>query len=174
MVTFTALIKKFDNQGEKTGWTYIEIPPAIAEQVKPNTKRTFRVKGRLDGVAVKAVALLPLGGGAFIMALNATLRKSLKKAVGATLQAQLEWDEKEKELPAGFTECLADEPAALQQYNRLSKTHKGYFTVWMTSVKSESGQAKRMAQAINALAKGQDFVQMVHALKKNRDDFLKT
>jgi uncharacterized protein YdeI (YjbR/CyaY-like superfamily) len=70
-------------------------------------------------------------------------------------------------------ECLADEPAAMAQYNRLSKSHRGYFTIWITSVKSEPAQAKRIALAVTALKKGQDFVQMMQAHKRDREEFLK-
>jgi len=171
MTAFTATIKKFAKQGDKTGWTYIEIPAAVAEQIKPGTKKTFRVKGTLDNYAISSVALLPMGGGIFIMALNATMRKALKKGVGETVAAKLQWDEKERQLPAGFMECLADEPTALSKYQALSKSHKGYFTIWINSVKSEAARAKRMAQAVNALAKGYDFVQMVRALKQKHDDY---
>lgn len=171
MIRFNATIKKFDQQGEKTGWTYIEITAAIAGQLKPGTKTSFRVKGKLDDHAIAGVALLPMGGGAFIMALNATMRKGIRKQVGENLQAQLEHDNNERELPAGFMECLQHEPLALEQYNRLSKSHKGYFTIWLTSVKGEVARAKRMAQAVTALAKGQDFAQMVRSLKQQRDDF---
>ena len=34
MIHFTTIIKKFNDQGEKTGWTYIEIPATIAEKLK--------------------------------------------------------------------------------------------------------------------------------------------
>ncbi|HUQ96532.1 MAG TPA: YdeI/OmpD-associated family protein, partial [Chitinophagaceae bacterium] len=168
---FTTTIKKFAEQGEKTGWTYLDIPQTVAAQLKTGTKKSFRVKGFLDQYAISRVALLPMGGGAFILALNSTFRKGLKKGVGAEVDLQLEEDERTRELPAGFLESLADEPAALEQYHRLSKTHKSYFTIWITALKSESGQARRMAQAINALANGQDFVQMVRALKANRNAF---
>lgn len=171
MVSFTGTIKKFAQQGEKTGWTYLEIPAAIAEQLKPNTKTSFRVKGTLGAYTIKGVALLPMGGGSFIMALNATMRKELKKGVGETVQMKLMWDAKEQELPSEFMECLADEPAALAQFNKLSKSHKGYFRIWLAQVKTEAARARRMAQAVNALAKGQDFVQMVRTLKRQRTDF---
>lgn len=166
MVVFTAFIKKFEKQGEKTGWTYVDIPAAIAAQLKADTKKSFRVKGKLDNLYIQRVALLPMGNGAFILALNAALRKGIKKSAGGTLKLQLEADDRNRELPAGFMECLADEPAALAQYNRLSKTHKGYFTIWLTSVKSDAARATRMAQAVTGLAKGYDFVQLVHSLKK--------
>jgi hypothetical protein len=33
MIQFNCLIEKFGEQGEKTGWTYIVIPAAIAQQL---------------------------------------------------------------------------------------------------------------------------------------------
>ncbi|MFX5998869.1 DUF1905 domain-containing protein, partial [Acinetobacter baumannii] len=79
MIQFATIIKKFAKQGEKTGWTYIEIPEAIAQQIKPNNKKSFRVKGKLDSFSIKGIALLPMGEGSFIMALNAEMRKGIKK-----------------------------------------------------------------------------------------------
>lgn len=169
MISFTAILKRFEKQGEKTGWTYIEIPPGVAAQLKPDTKQTFRVKGRLDAHVIQAVALLPMGGGAFILAVNGTMRKALRKAAGDSVRAQLEWDRRERELPEGFMDCLEDEPAALEQFNRLSKTHKGYYIIWINTMKTESGRAKRMAQAVTGLAKGLDFSQLMQGLKEKRD-----
>ena len=37
MVRFSTVIKQFSDQGEKTGWTYIEVPHEIAEKLKPHT-----------------------------------------------------------------------------------------------------------------------------------------
>lgn len=79
MVNFVTSILKFDQQGEKSGWTYITIPAKIAEQLQPGNKKSFRVKGKLDDHAINGVALLPMGGGDFIMALNADLRKAIGK-----------------------------------------------------------------------------------------------
>src|SRR5947208_3349524 len=75
MVEYTMVILKFDEQGEKTGWTYIEVPADIAQQLKPGNKKSFRVKGKLDNYAIKKVALLPMGEGNFIMPFNAGMRK---------------------------------------------------------------------------------------------------
>ena len=79
-LTFEAIINKFDNQGEKTGWRYIEIPPVLAQQLFPGNKKSFRVKGLLDGHVIKGVALLPMGDGDFILPINATMRKGTKKS----------------------------------------------------------------------------------------------
>jgi hypothetical protein len=75
MISFTTTILKFGQQGEKTGWTYILIPAELAGQLKPGHKKSFRVKGRLDQYPIKGVALLPMGEGDFIMALNAAHAK---------------------------------------------------------------------------------------------------
>ena len=71
MIQFNAIILKFDQQGEKTGWTYIVIPAATADKIKAGYKKSFRVKGQLNGQAIKQKALLPMGNGDFILPLNA-------------------------------------------------------------------------------------------------------
>jgi hypothetical protein len=48
MIKFTATLLQFQEQGEKTGWTYIQVPLAMAQQLKPGNKKVFRVKGKLD------------------------------------------------------------------------------------------------------------------------------
>ena len=77
MIKFAATILKFDKQGEKSGWTYIIIPSEMAQQLYPQNKKSFRVKGKLDAYAIEGVALIPMGEGDFIMALNAGMRKSI-------------------------------------------------------------------------------------------------
>ena len=67
MITYTTTILKFDKQGEKTGWTYIDVPAEIAAQLKAGYKKSFRVKGKLDNLNIAQVALLPMGNGNFIM-----------------------------------------------------------------------------------------------------------
>jgi hypothetical protein len=173
MVRFTVTILKFAEQGEKTGWTYIKIPAKIAMQLKPGNKKSFRVKGKLDEHPIKAVALIPMGGGDFILALNAAMRKVIKKNQGAKLNVQIEEDINKPKPPAALLECLADEPKALRFFNSLSLSHQNYFGTWIKSAKTEPTQAKRIAQAVSALAKEYDFGQMVRALKAQRDDFFK-
>jgi len=79
VIKFTAVLQKFKDQGEKTGWTYIEIPADIAEQVNPNYKKSFRVKGSIDNYKFTAKSIIPMGEGNFIMPVDATIRKAIKK-----------------------------------------------------------------------------------------------
>src|ERR1700761_1730513 len=92
MIIFDTMILKFADQGEKTGWSYIDIPFDIAQQLKPGTRTSFRVRGMLDGLAVSGMALMPMGEGNFIMALKADVRKGIHKNAGAMLHAKLEED----------------------------------------------------------------------------------
>ncbi|MBO9681836.1 MAG: DUF1905 domain-containing protein [Flavisolibacter sp.] len=166
MVQFNATIKKFDSQGEKTGWTYIEIPAAIAQKLNPNNKKGFRVKGRLDEYEFSMIALLPMGGGDFIMALNAAMRKAIKKQKGAVVKVKMDVDTNEIKPPEELIECLHDEPQAFDYFNSLSKGHQNYFTNWINSAKTDPTKAKRIAATLNALNKKWDFGQMIRAMKK--------
>ncbi len=170
MVRFTTILLKFDEKGEKTGWTYIDIPFDIAEKIKPGHRQTYRVKGKLDNYEIKQVAILPMGDGGFIMPVNAGMRKGIGKRKGAIVNVQLEEDTSPVKPPADLIECLADEPGALNFYNHLTKGHQNYFTKWIESAKTESTKTKRIAQTINGLSKHQDFGEMLRALKKDRKE----
>src|SRR5688500_3529326 len=106
MIRFDAEIKKFGAQGEKTGWTYIGIPAALAEKLIPGNRKSFRVKGKIDKLAISGIALLPMGDGNFIMPLNATLRRQLGKGKGAQVKLQLSVDHEEIKPPKELIECL--------------------------------------------------------------------
>jgi Domain of unknown function (DUF1905)/Bacteriocin-protection, YdeI or OmpD-Associated len=169
MIQFTTTIMQFGQQGEKTGWHYIEIPADLAQKLKPGNKKSFRVKGKLDNFSFAGVALLPMGGGSFIMALNKELRKGIHKRKGAMLKVQLQADDKPYLLSAEFMECLSDEPGAFAFFKTLPRGHQNYFSKWIESAKTEPTKAKRIAQAVNALAKKHGFPEMLRALKRERE-----
>src|SRR5437868_3887889 len=127
MVHFTATIKKFSEQGEKTGWTYIIVPENIAQQMISGNKKGFRVKGALDQYEFEKMSLLPFGNGDFILPLKATIRKAIGKAQGATVNVAMGVDENPIKPPTEFIECLADEPNALEYFNQLPMSHRNYF-----------------------------------------------
>ena len=169
MVKFTTTILKFDEQGEKTGWTYIEILAEFAQKLKPGNKKSFRVKGRLDSFPISSIALMPMGEGNFIMAINATMRKGIGKRKGAQLNVQLEVDDAPILPQADLIACLEDEPKAFDFYNTLSKSHQNYFTKWIESAKTEPTKAKRIAQSVNALSRGHHFGIMLRTLKAEKN-----
>jgi hypothetical protein len=168
LVKFIAHIRKFGKQGEKTGWTYFEIPAALAQRLKHGNKKTFRVKGRLDDFAIKGVALLPMGGGDFIMPLNAAMRRGTRKRSGASLSVQLELDRDEPAVSPDLMESLSDEPEALAFFNSLTKGHRNYFSKWIESAKTEPTKARRIAQSVNALLRHRGFAELLRSLKNEQ------
>jgi hypothetical protein len=168
MVAFTTTILKFGEQGEKTGWTYIEVPAEYAATLKPANKKSFRVKGKLDEFSISSVALMPMGEGDFIMPLNAAIRKGIGKRKGAKLSVKIEVDDSPPKLSADLLECLADEPKALEFYKTLTPGHQKYFSNWIESAKTEPTKAKRIAMAVNAMARGLHFGLMLREQKANK------
>lgn len=165
MISFNTTIHKFDKQGEKTGWTYIEITATQAKKLKPETKVSFRVKGTLDSYKIKQVALLPMGDGNFIMPLNAAMRKGTGKKLGDKLKVSLEADNSEFEFSADFIECLRDDPAAYDFFQSLTGSHQKYFSKWIDSAKTSATKTKRIVMAVTALAKKQGYPEMIRANK---------
>lgn len=173
MIQFIALIKKFGNRGEKTGWTYIEIPATIAVKLKPNNKRSFRVKGKLDDYTFEGLALIPMGEGNFILALNATIRKKIRKQKGAFLNIKIATDNNPVKLNAELMDCLADEPESLAFFNQLTPGHRKYFSNWIDSAKTDATKTKRIAQTITALVRHWDYGQMIRSQAQEKDKILK-
>ncbi|PWT98626.1 MAG: hypothetical protein C5B52_11935 [Bacteroidetes bacterium] len=172
MVKFTTILKQFREQGEKTGWTYFTISSAQAGKLKPGNKKSFRVKGKLDEYKISGKAILPMGEGDFIMPVNATMRKAIRKGKGASLKVELEVDEKPIIPPADLLECLKDEPEALNFFKSLNKSHQNYFGNWIKSAKTQSTRDKRVAQCITALGKKFNFGQMLRSIKQDKMDMM--
>lgn len=166
MISYTTSILKFEKQGEKTGWTYIEVPEDIVQQLKPANKKSFRVKGKLDDYSIKQIALLPMGNGSFIMPLNATLRKGIGKRKGAMLIVKLELDKVPYQINAEFLECLADEPTAMEYFKSMTMSFQHYYSKWIETAKTEPTRTKRIALAVSSLARNMDFGEMLRSQKK--------
>lgn len=169
MVKFTATLLQFNEQGEKTGWTYLPIAADIAQQIKPGYKKIFRVKGKLDDFKIKAVAIMPMGDGSFIMPINEAMRKGTGKRKGAMITATLAADDEPLKLNEDLLMSLNDEPAAMQHFNALSGSHRNYFSKWIDSAKTETTKTKRIALAVSALARGMGYPEMMREQKDKKD-----
>jgi hypothetical protein len=164
MIHLKAEIERFETNGEKTGWSYVFIPNAIADQIKPGERRSIRVKGTIDQVEISGIGLMPMGQGDFIMALNKELRKKLRKEAGTKVELNLSFDADFKiEMPDDLEICLADEEVLLKQFLSMPKSHQNYFINWLNTAKTEVTRTKRLVMIVNAMAKKYDFGQMVRA-----------
>jgi hypothetical protein len=165
MIQFMTTLHKFDKQGEKTGWTYIEINTTQAKKLKPDTKVSFRVKGTLDSYKIKQIALLPMGDGKFIIPVNAAMRKGIGKKLGDKIKVSIEEDNSEFVFSQDFMDCLRDDPAAQDFFQSLSGSHQKYFSKWIDSAKTSATKTKRIIMAVTALSKKQGYPEMIRANK---------
>jgi len=164
-VSFTATLHKYGQQGEKTGWTYFEIPADIAEKLKPGNRKEFKVKGKLDNLVINRTSLIPIGGGLFIMPVNGAMRKALGKRQGAMIKVNIEADESPFVFNSDFIECLSDEPGAKAFFDTLPGSHQRYFSKWIDSAKTETTRVIRISRAVNALARKWGYPEMLRASK---------
>ena len=125
---FTATIKRFNQKGEKTGWTYVEVPNSVADRLNPGNKKSFRVKGKLDNLAIEQVALIPMGDGDFILPLNQSMRKEAGFRVGMSIELALAPDKSERPLNALLLACLDDAPDAKARFYSLPPSHRKYYS----------------------------------------------
>jgi hypothetical protein len=168
MISFTATIQRFDKKGEKTGWSFIEISAHQAKKLKPGTKTSFRVKGKLDNYPLKQTALIPMGDGNFILPINGTIRRGTGKKQGDQLKVMLEVDESQFEMNPDFLACLKDDPVAFSFFKTLPNGHQRYFSKWIDSAKTSPTKTKRIVMAVNALSRKLGFPEMLREEKRNK------
>jgi hypothetical protein len=165
MISFNTTLLRFDKKGEKTGWTFIEISAARAKKLKPGTKVSFRVKGKLDSHPISQVALVPMGEGTFILAVNGKMRKAIGKKNGDKIKVVLEADDSKIILSHDLIACLKDEPAALAAFKKLPGSHQKYFSRWVEGAKTSTTKTKRIVMMVTALARNLNFPEMLRANK---------
>lgn len=166
MLHFTAPLQKFEEKGEKSGWIFLEIPTEVTDTLNRGAWTSFRIKGKIDQLEIKQTALIPMGEGRFILPTNAAMRRAICKGEGATVTLEFERDDSPILLSDDLTTCLADEPAALDFFNSLSKSHQNYFSKWIESAKTTETKVKRITQAVRGLSLGLGYGEMMRYFKK--------
>ena len=166
MIIHAATIHQYGKKGEKTGWHYLEIPQHIAEELKPECKVSFRVKGKIDEVEINGVALVPMGAGDFILALKKDLLKKIGKRKGATVSLSIEEDRDFKfEIPEDLLDCFEDVEGTLDQFILQPKSHQNYFIRWINEAKTDATRVKRLTMTLNAMIEKQDYGEMIRSSK---------
>ena len=169
MIKFEGIIEQFGVKGEKTNWTYIFISLDIAEQLKPNFKVSFRVKGMLDHLPISGKALIPYGDGNYILVLNKPLIKLLKKGLNDKIQIALEEDKDFKvEMPEDLEMCLDDVENGIENFHKLSPSHRKYFINWVNEAKTEVTRVKRLTQTVKAMELEMGYGEMIRFNKSQK------
>ncbi len=166
MIHFTAVLQRFEEKGEKSGWTYIEIPTDVTQRLNPGVRTSFRVKGKIDDHPLKQTALIPIGEGTFILPTNAEMRRAIRKQDGARATLEFELDTSPLELSEDLMNCLAYDPQALAFFNTLPQGHRNYYSQWIDSAKTIETRVKRISQALRGLAMSMGYGEMIRYFKK--------
>lgn len=161
MQSLNCPLQKFDKQGEKTGWTYILIPEAVASTLNPSDKKSFRIKGSIDNVTIKQLALLPVGDGDYILPVNAGIRKAIRKKATDVVILKIEADHSEFVLSADMLSCLEEDLSALKHFESLAGSHQKYFSKWIESAKTMNTKADRIAKTLFAMKNKMDYGAMI-------------
>ena len=169
MISFKTVLQKFGDKGEKTGWTYIEVPAKTAGVLKQNNKKSFRVKGKIDSHKISGVALVPMGDGSFILAVNATMRKAIKKIRGADVNVELEEDKTPVKLSADLIECFKDDPDAGKYFNTLPPSHRNWYSNWVKGAKTEITKSKRISTVIKSCFLKLTFSEMMQQYREEKN-----
>lgn len=168
MLTFQAELQKFDKKGEKTGWTYIDVTAEQIEKLNPGTKKSFRVKGKIDAFKFAGVALIPMGEGEFILPINAEMRKGTKKQKGDSAIFQLAIDKDEYQLNEELVACLKEDKKAKTNFDKLPRSHQNYYSKWIDSAKTIETKSKRIAQCLFAFANNMDYGEMLRHFRDQK------
>src|SRR3954469_5888622 len=122
MHSFKSTILKFASKAEKTGWTYVIIPPDIVKKLNLKTKIGFRIKGFIDDLKFEKLSTYPIGDGEFIIAINGAMRKELGKKEGAVVGVKFDMDTSEAPKSKELLKCLKEDPIAFEKFNALKKS----------------------------------------------------
>ena len=166
MFCFTAIIQKFGNKGEKTGWTYVNIPKDLLIKLKLKDKKAFRLRGLIDDVKFEKMSTYPMGDGEFIFAINADLRKKIKKKEGAQVILKFEIDKSAPLISKELMDCLKEDAVALKQFQLQIASHQNYYHMYIESAKTPATKAGRIVHTIEAMHKKMSYGEMIRGLKQ--------
>ncbi|MEO6692396.1 MAG: YdeI/OmpD-associated family protein [Saprospiraceae bacterium] len=148
---------KFDQKGEKTGWTYILIKSELSNQLNPNIKKSYRINCTIDSLKDLEFSILPIGDGDFIIPIKKDLQVKLKKKVGDKVNIIISLNSNENQMDKDFIEFLETEPKAKEFFKSLVGSHQRYFSKWIESAKTPITKANRIAKVVEALSKRRGF-----------------
>jgi hypothetical protein len=144
------LLEKYPGKG---GWTYAAIPEII--QNKHTPFGWVKVKGSIDNYEIRNYKLMPMGNGRLFLPVKAEIRKKIAKKEGDWVKIILFHDNDPTEIPQELLECLKEDPIAYKVFLSSTDGQQKEYIDWIYSAKTDNTKVKRIAEALNKLAKGE-------------------
>ena len=138
----------------KGGWTYALLPPVI--KGGKNNFGWTRVDAIIDDCELKNSSLMPVKGGRLFIAVKAEIRKKIGKEAGDTVRIRLYGKKpvQDNVTEADLHTALADDPAALANFQALPAKEQQAYISWIFSTPDTDSIVERMATAISDIATG--------------------
>lgn len=149
IVNNSYLLERFDGKG---GWTYAIIPEISLNKSKPFG--WVKVRGTIDNYAIDHCHLMPMGKGKLFLPVKAEIRKKIRKKEGDRVHIVLYFDDSPLHIPDELLICLSDEPLAHERFFALTEGRQKEFINWIYSAKTVETKAKRIAELIGKLVRG--------------------
>jgi hypothetical protein len=140
------LLQKYPGKG---GWTYAAIP-----EVLQNPKAPFgwvKVKGSIDGVAIKNYKLMPMGNGKLFLPVKAEIRKKIGKKEGDWVHVILYADDAPLEIPDELLDCLKAEPDIHQKFLSCTEGQQKEFIDRIYAAKKDETKVLRITELMRKL-----------------------
>jgi Bacteriocin-protection, YdeI or OmpD-Associated/Domain of unknown function (DUF1905) len=152
LIDKTLKIEKFQGKG---GWHYVVFEkPAIRSNAPFGW---IKASGFVDEHPIDRYKLWPMGKEMLMMALKASIRKSLGKTEGDLVQVRLHLDESPLLVPAELMICLEEFPKALAFFCELTESNKQFYIDWISEAKHDTTKVSRINKMIDKLLEGKKF-----------------
>ncbi len=142
---FKAIIKK-----GRSGGAFVDVPVDI--------EKTFGTKGRVKVNAVFDNSISYRGSiapmhGKHVLGIRKEIRKKLGKDIGDTISVVFEEDTKPRtvEIPDDLAEKLKRNLKILEQFYKLSYTHKKEYVKWINDAKKPETRKRRIQKTLEML-----------------------
>lgn len=144
---FRAVIK---NAGG--GGAYVEIPFDV-EQVFG--KKRVKVVALIEGQPYRGT-LVRMGSSNHMLPVLKEIRQKIAKGFGDEISVELEEDlePRQVELPADLQQALESDPAAREQFDKLSYTHRKEYVRWVLEAKRPETRQGRLRRTLEMLRQG--------------------
>ncbi len=151
------IIEKYGENGEKTGWCYIILPPNEIRKIYTKDKKSFRVKGLIDSLSIEKTALLPAKDGHYILPINAKIRKAIRKNAGQKVHINFSCDTSILPINNDLTTCLEMDQSLKDKFEKRTKAEQHYLNKWVNESKTTVTLEKRITSILKGLENNAAF-----------------
>ncbi|MEM8649894.1 MAG: YdeI/OmpD-associated family protein [Pseudomonadota bacterium] len=142
--------------GKKKVLTYkvLFMPPHFEQELPFDIYPRLRVEGEIADVPVRG-AWIPVGDGRRYFIVSPEVKKQTGLDVGDTVEMRFRIDDQDHvDIPRSLQGALDDDEATNANWESLTAGKKRMFTFHVASAKTERTEARRVAEAMEAIGRG--------------------